>query len=88
VTLFSRVIQTRRGRNSADRQAEPTSDVEARVAALERQMARLESLIEGLQDATHRDAVRMRRDLQALQARTEPGEMARAIDEDTRERGL
>ena len=45
-------------------------------------------MVQGLQDAVHRDAVR--RDEQAAQfeRRIEPRELARALSEDARERGL
>jgi hypothetical protein len=56
--------------------------------ALEGRVADLEDLVEGLQDAVHRDS--MRRDEQAarLERKTEPREVARALSDDARERGL
>jgi hypothetical protein len=62
--------------------------VGGRIQALEHRVAHLESLVEGIQDAIHRES--RRRDDQAdrLEKRTEPGELARTLSEDARRRGL
>jgi uncharacterized coiled-coil protein SlyX len=59
-----------------------------RIEILERRVAQLESVVEGLQDALHRES--LRRDQQAahLESKTEPEQMARALSEDARRRGL
>jgi hypothetical protein len=55
---------------------------------LERRVSHLEELLEGLQDALHRDSMRRDEDTARLQRRTAPQEMARALSEDARRRGL
>jgi uncharacterized coiled-coil protein SlyX len=62
--------------------------VEGRLDALENQVARLNQVLEGLQDAVHRESVR--RDDEAAQVRRQmaPSEMARALSADARKRGL
>jgi uncharacterized coiled-coil protein SlyX len=59
-----------------------------RIEALERRVSHLESLLEGLQDAVHRDAVRRDHEAARLERKTEPDELARALDRDARRRGL
>jgi hypothetical protein len=48
----------------------------------------LESLVEGLQDAVHRETVRHGALIDELQKKTEPSEIARALSDDARRRGL
>jgi hypothetical protein len=62
--------------------------VERRLAALEDQVARVNQVLEGLQDAVHRESVR--RDDEAAQVRRQmaPRELARALSKDARKRGL
>jgi uncharacterized coiled-coil protein SlyX len=59
-----------------------------RLAALEDRVADLEDLVEGLQDAVHRDSVRRDEQAAQLARKTEPRELARALSDDARERGL
>lgn len=61
---------------------------ERRVEVLERRVSQLEELLEALQDAVHRESVRRNDEAARLQRRTAPGEMARALAEDARKRGL
>ena len=61
---------------------------ERRIESLERRVLHLEELLEGLQDAVHRESVRRDEESARLQRRTAPGEMARALSEDARKRGL
>jgi uncharacterized coiled-coil protein SlyX len=61
---------------------------ERRLDLLERRVAHLEELLEGLQDAVHRESVRRDEEAARLERRTAPGEMARALSEDARKRGL
>jgi uncharacterized coiled-coil protein SlyX len=65
-----------------------TTDVAPRVAALEQRLGHLERLIEGLQDAVHRESVRTQKQVRELERKTEPGEINRALSQETRERGI
>jgi uncharacterized coiled-coil protein SlyX len=67
--------------------AEPPPAVE-RIEALERRMKHLETMIEGLQDAVHREITRTNDQIDLLHRRTEPAELSRALSEDARHRGL
>ena len=49
---------------------------------------RLESVVEGLQDAIYRQAQQHHREMAELRKRTEPAEIARALSADARRRGL
>ena len=51
-------------------------------------VAHLETMIEGLQDAVHREITRTNHQIDELRKRTEPGELSRALSEDARHRGL
>jgi hypothetical protein len=51
-------------------------------------LAHLESLVEGLQDAVHRDAVRHEERMAELERKTEPEILAKALSDDARRRGL
>ena len=59
-----------------------------RMDALEGRVADLEDLVEGLQDAVHRDSVRRDERIARLERKLEPRELARALSDDARERGL
>jgi uncharacterized coiled-coil protein SlyX len=59
-----------------------------RLEALEERVGHLEGMIEGLQDAIHRETVRMNREIETLLKRTEPEEMSRRLSQSARERGL
>ncbi len=59
-----------------------------RIAALESRLDRLESLVEGLQDAMYRDAVRREREIQDLEQQTTPDQMSRSLAEHDRRHGL
>ena len=61
---------------------------EGRVADLERRVGHLEELLEGLQDALYRESVRRNSEATRMERRTAPGEVARALSEDARKRGL
>jgi hypothetical protein len=45
-------------------------------------------MIEGLQDAVHREMTRMNDQIDQLRKRTEPAELTRALSEEARHRGL
>ncbi len=94
--LFARVLERRRleatpaeaedGPNAAEGEAAgPEAD---RIAALESRLDRLESLVEGLQDAIHRDAVRREREIEDLEQKTAPHQMSRSLAEHDRRHGL
>ena len=59
-----------------------------RLERLEQRVSHLEELVEGLQDAVNRESVRRDDETNRLQRRTEPRELARALSEDARKRGL
>jgi len=44
--------------------------------------------LEGLQDAVDREAVRRGKQIEGLEAKTEPREVTRALSRDARERGI
>ena len=71
------------------RRPSPPEDLSRhRIDALEGRVADLEELVEGLQDAVHRDSVRRDEQAARLERKTEPRELARALSDDARERGL
>ncbi|MBD0282947.1 MAG: hypothetical protein ICV69_12260 [Thermoleophilaceae bacterium] len=70
------------------RQRSLDGSAERRLELLERRVSHLEELLEGLQDAVHRESVRRDDEVARLQERTAPREMARALSEDARKRGL
>jgi uncharacterized coiled-coil protein SlyX len=84
--MFPRVRQwsVLRGRKAS----RPDDDLLPRVAEIESRLSHLEAALEGLQDAVHRESVRRNEQTAELRHRTEPGEMARALSDDARERGL
>jgi hypothetical protein len=55
---------------------------------LEARIERLEAAVEGLQDAIHRETVVHDERLDELGRRTEPHQIARALSQDARERGV
>jgi hypothetical protein len=71
----------RRGRRSG----EPDDN---RIAALEARLDQLESIVESLQDALHREAIRRDEDTNQIQRRIEPRAIAKALSDDARRRGL
>ena len=61
---------------------------DASVTELSRRVDRLETQLEALQDAVHRDAVRRDEQQARLERKTEPDELVRALSNDARRRGL
>jgi hypothetical protein len=55
---------------------------------LTERLRRLEVLVEGLQDAVHRDSVRHEERMAELERRTQPETLAKALSDDARRRGL
>jgi len=94
--LFARVIERRRlerspaaDEDAASRLEERGSDPhDRRITALESRLDHLESLVEGLQDAVHRDSARHEREIRDLGEKTDPGQMSRSLAEHDREHGL
>jgi hypothetical protein len=87
--ILSRVVQVTRGRRAAGAAAQaPATGHERRIEVLEDRVDQLEALIEGLQDAVHRESVRDHGRIAALEKRSEPAEISRALSRDARERGL
>ena len=72
----------KRGRSDPAEQADPS------VKALQERIDRLEALVEGLQDAVHRQSLHQNERIEELYRRTQPVEMARALSADARRRGL
>jgi hypothetical protein len=58
-----------------------------RVTALEARIVHLEAMIEGLQDAVHRDSIRTDGRLEELRKQLEPAELSRALSAEQRRRG-
>jgi hypothetical protein len=56
--------------------------------ALEGRVADLEGLVEGLQDAVHRESLRRDEQAARLERKVEPRELSRTLSDDARERGL
>jgi hypothetical protein len=83
--LASRARGRWRGRGGMAAPEQPwRQDVEALAARL----AHVESELEGLQDAVHRQAVREDENVEELRRRVAPERLARELDEDARRRGL
>ena len=59
-----------------------------RLAQLEQRLHHVETLVEGLQDAVHRDSIRHEERMAQLEQKTEPEAIARALSDDARRRGL
>jgi alkanesulfonate monooxygenase SsuD/methylene tetrahydromethanopterin reductase-like flavin-dependent oxidoreductase (luciferase family) len=76
-----------RGRRATSAAAQ-ASGHERRIEVLEERVDQLEALLEGLQDAVHRESVREGGRIGALEKRSEPSEISRALSRDARERGL
>jgi vacuolar-type H+-ATPase subunit I/STV1 len=55
---------------------------------LEERLQHLEALVEGLQDALHRESMRHDERIAELERKTEPEELAKALSADARRRGL
>jgi vacuolar-type H+-ATPase subunit I/STV1 len=89
VAILGRIVQLSRGRRAPDAAPQaPDAGHERRIQALEERIDQLEALLEALQDAVHRESVREAERIGALEKKTEPSEMSRALDRDARERGL
>jgi hypothetical protein len=89
LAILTRVVQLGRGRRASDAASQaPDAGHERRIEVLEGRVDQLEALLEGLQDAVHRESVREGGRIEALEKRSEPSEISRALSRDARERGL
>jgi hypothetical protein len=81
-------MATEHDRHAGGDPGSPDAGWERRLATLEARLEYLESQLEGLQDALYRQAVLEDENIGELRRRTEPGRMARDLDQDARKRGL
>jgi hypothetical protein len=86
--MLDRVIGLRRSRRAREDKARGASEAADPIQSLEQRVQHLESMIEGLQDAVHRESQRTNDRLDELHRRTEPAELNRALSRDARRRGL
>ena len=70
------------------RRRPPDQTAAGRIEALERRVAELEGVVEALQDSVHREWVRGDDRTAELERKTQPDEIARALSEDARRRGI
>lgn len=66
----------------------PSGAREEEHRALHRRIDHLEAALGGLQDSTHRQIVQQNERLDELGKRTRPDQIARALSQDARDRGL
>jgi len=90
--LIARVSQIRRAAAVSASDAASLNDPAQSPAltprAMEARITHLEEMLEGLQDAMHRESVRQSRRLADLEAQVEPGALAVALSRDVRDRRL
>jgi predicted nuclease with TOPRIM domain len=75
----------------SDPEAEPEPEEappEADLEALQERIARLEVVVEGLQDALYRHSQKLDERVEELKAKIEPEALARELSADARRRGL
>jgi uncharacterized coiled-coil protein SlyX len=87
-SLLDRIMKLRRERAEDTAPTPGTADSDERIRTLEARIAHLESVLEGLQDAVHREAVRNEQRISELQRRTQPQAIAQALSADARKRGI
>jgi hypothetical protein len=66
----------------------PADVQERRVEALEYRVDQLEGMLEGLQDAVHRETLRESGRIEELEKRTDPAEISRSLSQHAREHGI
>jgi predicted nucleic acid-binding Zn-ribbon protein len=66
----------------------PAAEERQQLQRLRDRVEHLETLVEGLQDAIHRDSLRHEQRMSELEHKTEPEVLAQALSEDARRRGL
>jgi hypothetical protein len=84
-TVAGRARDRWQRRNGAPAPEQPWKQ---RVEGLDARLRHVEAELEGLQDAVHRQAMRQHEDVEDLRHRLAPDEMARALSDDARRRGL
>jgi hypothetical protein len=70
------------------RTAKRADEDRRRLERVEKRLDHLEALVEGLQDAVHRDSIRHEERMSQLERKTEPDALAKALSDDTRRRGI
>lgn len=88
VTITGRVSRRWRSREQRPRRTAPDVGWERRLQTLKARTEHLELVLEGLQDAVHRRAVREDESIGELRKRMEPDQIARDLSRDARTRGL
>ena len=78
----------RRRRPPIGGDAAQAASADGRIEMLEQRIHHLESMLEGLQDAVDRQVTAHAEQLAELRKRTQPAELARALSEDARRRGI
>jgi hypothetical protein len=86
--LLDRVIQQRRSTRREPASQSGEADIEQRIGVLEERIEYLEALLLGLQDSVHREVARQGEEIEALKAKTQAPEVARALGRYSRERGF
>jgi len=79
-------LRERIGRLAQSRRFPQPRDPE--LQRVTKRLEHLEALVEGLQGAVHRDAVRHDERITELEHKTHPEALAKALSEDARRRGL
>jgi hypothetical protein len=80
MTLRERIARLKQRRQPA----QPPEDLQR----LRERLEHLEALVEGLQDAVHRDSIRHEERMTELERRIQPEVLAKALSDDARRRGL
>ena len=86
--LLNRVIQQRRSAETETGSDADQVDHDRRIGVLEQRVKELEALVEGLQDSVHREVTRLDKQIGTLDTKTQAPEVARALGQYSRERGL
>ncbi len=88
--LVARIRQIRRATATAAESgtASAVAREQDHLRALEARVEHLEQLVQGLQDSVHRESSRHARRIAELEARVQPGPLAKALSDDARARGL
>ena len=86
--LIARIRQVRQGNALSGTRSSAAGPDDRALRGLEQRVAHLEQLVQGLQDAVHREARRQDERLAEIEAQIQPGAMGKALSEDARNRGL
>jgi predicted nucleic acid-binding Zn-ribbon protein len=78
-------LRKRIGRLAHARRPAPQPE---RLRRLEKRLEHLEALVEGLQDAVHRDSIRHEERIAEIERKTQPDVLAKALSDDARRRGI